>query len=30
LLLVLAGNVIVLTNRHQFRALLNRLNVPLP
>ena len=30
LLLVLVGNVIVLTNRHQFRALLNRLNVPLP
>ena len=29
-LLVLVGNVIVLTNRHQFRALLNRLNVPLP
>ena len=28
-LLVLVGNVIVLTNRHQFRALLNRLNVPL-
>ena len=30
LLLVLVGNAIVLTNRHQFRALLNRLNVPLP
>ena len=30
LLLVLVGNVIVLTSRHQFRALLNRLNVPLP
>ena len=30
LLLVLVGNVIVLTNRHQFRALLNRLNIPLP
>jgi len=30
LLLVLVGNVIVLTNRHQFRALLNRINVPLP
>ena len=30
LFLVLVGNVIVLTNRHQFRALLNRLNVPLP
>ena len=29
-LLVLIGNVIVLTNRHQFRALLNRINVPLP
>ena len=30
LLLVLVGNVIVLTNRHQFRALLNRLKFPLP
>jgi drug/metabolite transporter (DMT)-like permease len=29
-LLVLIGNVIVLTNRHQFHALLNRLNFPLP
>ena len=29
-LLVLIGNVIVLTNRHQFRALLKRINVPLP
>ena len=29
-LLVLVGNVIVLTNRHQFRALLNRLKFPLP
>ena len=29
-LLVLIGNVIVLTNRHQFRALLNRINVSLP
>ena len=28
ILLVLIGNVIVLTNRHQFRALLNRLNFP--
>ena len=29
-LLVLVGNAIVLTHRHQFHALLNRLNVPLP
>jgi drug/metabolite transporter (DMT)-like permease len=29
-LLVLVGNVIVLTNRRQFRILLNRLNLPLP
>ena len=28
-LLVLVGNVIVLTNRRQFRTLLNRLNFPL-
>ena len=29
-LLVLIGNVIVLTNRGQFRTFLNRLNIPLP